>query len=422
MSRKLPFTAEFQAKALVLMVDEYDTLNELDIKPEYFDDPICAEISQVIVDLKKEYAGPITMSLLEERLREDGEDEHLLYYMERLELAKKSFPESERSYIIKNLTEFVKYQAVKSALSQSVDKLRQHDLSAVESVMGKAFEIGKVSGSIGLRYFSDIGSRLSRRRYRKSGIRTLIVELDNFLENKGLNFQELGVVMAPTKRGKSFFLAHVTKAAIVQKFKVVYYTFEMSEDRIADRLDAAFAGINLSELQSSPVVIMKRLQEFGKKYGEALIIKHFPAKSCNTLKIRAHLRKLSMDKFIPHMIILDYADLMIASKGETDDRYYELGNVYVELLQLAQEKHVALWTASQSGRGAYSKELITLEDIAESYAKAMVADVIISLNQTPEEKAREAMRLFIAGSRQGQGGVVIPIYTNFKKGSFYRKG
>ncbi len=419
---KLPFTGEFQSKALGLMLSGFESIAELDVKPEYFDDPVCAEVCENILDLKKEFGLPVTMSMLEERLRQEGDDERLLKYSRRVALMRKTLTPSERKYLTKGMTEFVKYQSVRSALSSAVDYLRKGDVESVEGVMNRAFQVGKSDGSIGLRYFTQLTDRLSRRRQRKVGIRTLITELDTCLDNHGLNLEELGCVLAPTKRGKSFFLCHVAKAAVIQKQKCVYYTMKMSEDRLAERLDASFTGIEISELRAHPVETLEKLQQLGRRFGDSLIIKRYPAKKCSVGLIKSHLDRLSADDFYPKLVVIDYGDLLSADLNiKADNRYYELGNVYEELKSLAQERSLAIWTASQATRGGYAKELLTLADVAESFQKVMISDVIISLNQTPKEKQSQEMRLFVAGSRNARDEVVVPILTNFAKGAFYRK-
>ena len=418
---KLPFNSEFQAKALGLMMNHYDVVAELDVKPEYFEDPVCSEICQNLLELKREFGLPITTSMLEEKLTRDGEDERLLKYSKRVSVMRKTVNEAEKKYLTKELTRFVKYQAVRSGLSSSVDRLRVGDLEGVEKIMQRAFQVGKSNTSLGLRYFSGVGSRIGKRRQQKDGIRTLITELDACLDNYGLNYEELGVVLSPPNRGKSFFLIHVAKTAIIQKKKVVFYTLEMSEDKVAERLDASFSGIEIKELRASPVKALEKIQQLGKRYGEALIIKRYPARKCDVNIITAHLDRLAAEDFYPSMLIVDYGDLMAPTVSSGGDRYYELGNVYEELKGVAQERELVVWTASQAGRGSFSKELITIEEISESFQKAMIADVIVSLCQNSEEKKLEKLRLFLAKNKQEMSNMVIPIYTNFRKGSFYRK-
>ena len=50
--------------------------------------------------------------------------------------------------------------------------------------------------------------------------------------------------------------------------------------------------------------------------------------------------------------------------------------------------------------------------MGESYAKAQVADVVVSLSRKPEEKASGGGRLFVAKNRAGRDGMLFPININ----------
>lgn len=67
---------------------------------------------------------------------------------------------------------------------------------------------------------------------------------------------------------------------------------------------------------------------------------------------------------------------------------------------------------SQSNRGSVHSDIVTLDFIAESFAKAGVADVILTLSRTLEDKLKGTGRIFLAKSRAGQDGVVFPITMN----------
>ena len=71
-----------------------------------------------------------------------------------------------------------------------------------------------------------------------------------------------------------------------------------------------------------------------------------------------------------------------------------------------------VWTATQAARRALSKELVTIADIAESYEKSNVADVIIALCQTREEKEADMLRLFAAKIRDGGGGWMVKCHMH----------
>ena len=90
----------------------------------------------------------------------------------------------------------------------------------------------------------------------------------------------------------------------------------------------------------------------------------------------------------------------------------ELKKVYEDLRNLAMEKSLPIWTASQSNRDSANSDIVGLENMSESYGKAQVADVVISISRKPAEKSEGFGRLYIAKNRAGRDGIVFPIKLN----------
>jgi replicative DNA helicase len=91
---------------------------------------------------------------------------------------------------------------------------------------------------------------------------------------------------------------------------------------------------------------------------------------------------------------------------------HELKKVYEDLRNLAMEKQIPIWTASQSNRESASSDIVGLENMSESYGKAQVADVVISISRKPTEKASGLGRIFIAKNRAGRDGILFPVKLN----------
>ena len=66
------------------------------------------------------------------------------------------------------------------------------------------------------------------------------------------------------------------------------------------------------------------------------------------------------------------------------------------------------------------REVLGLEDFTLSYEKAMMADIVLSFSQTPQEKRQQRLRIGVAKQRNEAAGQVVPIPTNFAKGAFFR--
>jgi replicative DNA helicase len=95
-----------------------------------------------------------------------------------------------------------------------------------------------------------------------------------------------------------------------------------------------------------------------------------------------------------------------------DSLRHELKLIYEELRNLAMELRIPVWTASQANRDSANSDIVGLENMAEAYGKAMVADFVVSISRKATEKATGAGRLFIAKNRAGKDGIVFPIHID----------
>ncbi|MHA2265522.1 MAG: DnaB-like helicase C-terminal domain-containing protein, partial [Candidatus Thorarchaeota archaeon] len=267
-------------------------------------------------------------------------------------------------------------------------------------------------------YFEDVASRVAASERNGRAVRTLIHDLDQVLRNHGLGRREIGIVLAISSVGKTMFLCHLSKAAVLQRLKVLYLALDDPLDLITERLDGSFTGINLSELSESRSDVITKISELGKVYSESLLIKEaMPGTTID--EIEGYIDKVIGSGFSPDLIMVDYLNLIggDASLG----RWKEVGEIVNDLKRLSKKYNIALWTAAQANRSALGKELTTMAEIAESFEAIMGANIVISLNRTPEEKKRQAMRLFLAKNKSSVSEVIVPITTNFAKGTFYRK-
>lgn len=206
----------------------------------------------------------------------------------------------------------------------------------------------------------------------------------------------------------SHFLVSLGSHALKVGKNVVHYTLELSETAVGIRYDSHLTGIASNDIQDSKQEVLEQYKsaELGR-----LIIKEYPTGGATVNTIRNHLEKLALRGFIPHMIIIDYADIMRSSR-EYDALRLELKLIYEELRNLAMERSIPLWTASQANRDSSNSDVVGLENMSESYGKAMVADVVLSLSRKPTEKATGAGRLFVAKNRAGRDGILFPVHID----------
>lgn len=204
--------------------------------------------------------------------------------------------------------------------------------------------------------------------------------------------------------GKSMVLVHLGAAALREGKNVVYYTLELAETSIASRFDACLTGYKMDDMLEHKDKIYNKI----KDVQGSLIIKEYPTKTASIMTLRNHLDRLKASGFKTDLVLVDYADLL-STKSSTGQKWSDLEGLYEDLRATAQLYDVSIVTASQTNRTALNQEVVTLESISDAFSKCFVADLIITLSRTPEDKQKNSGRFFIAKNRNGTDGVVFPI-------------
>lgn len=381
------------------------------LEPRYFDLRYLEYLSDRYLGYARKYRSYPSLSLLVTLVRDElkqGSDlalkEQVVEYLKSL----RSAPDMGDLPLIKDRSlEFCKRQALKRALERVVDLVETEDYESIVDVVKQAVSVGTVAG-LGHDLTEDIEARYVTMK--RSTIPTGLSELDEAkILNGGSGRGELHCLIGGTGVGKSNFLTFLGANAMRQGLNVLYYTFELSEAKVGVRFDS-----NFTEIDSSEIVTRK---EDVKSYYDSnslgkLKIKYFPTNQPTVNSLRAHMEKLSLRGFVPDLLLVDYADIMRSSR-QYDSPRHELKLIYEELRAFAVERNVALWTASQGNRDGYNAEVVDLNNMSESYAKAFICDVVCTLSRKASERAEGNGRLYVAKNRNGIDGVVFPVKLNW---------
>ena len=93
----------------------------------------------------------------------------------------------------------------------------------------------------------------------------------------------LNICLAGTGVGKSLFMCHMASSALMQNKNVLYITLEMSEERIAERIDANILNIPMKELPDISKKEGKKIGRLKNKTKGKLIVKEYPTASDHML-------------------------------------------------------------------------------------------------------------------------------------------
>jgi hypothetical protein len=162
----------------------------------------------------------------------------------------------------------------------------------------------------------------------------------------------------------------------------------MSEERIAERIDANLLDVTMDDLHALPKDIYNdRLKKVQDKTKGQLIIKEYPTASAHSGHFRALLNELALKKsFKPQVVFIDYLNICSSSrfKGGNISSYFYIKAIAEELRGLAVEFDLPIFSATQTTRTGFVSTDIGLEDTSESFGLPATADFMFALMSNEE--------------------------------------
>jgi hypothetical protein len=163
----------------------------------------------------------------------------------------------------------------------------------------------------------------------------------------------------------------------------------MSEEKIAERIDANLLDVDIKDLVGlSKSIFDSKVSNISRKTHGSLIIKEYPTASAHVGHFKSLLKELELKKnFIPDVLIVDYMNICSSSRYKNNisgNSYGYIKSIAEELRGLAVEFNVPLVTATQVNRSGMNSSDIDLTDTSESIGGPMTADLLLALISTQE--------------------------------------
>lgn len=279
------------------------------------------------------------------------------------------------------------YNGVVEAIQILDGKNKDLDKGAIPDILTKALSVG-FDNNVGHDYIDDYESRYEF--YHKVEEK-IPFDLDYFnkITKGGLPRKSLSIVLAGPGVGKSLYLCHNAANYLTQGKNVLYITMEMSEERIAERIDANLLDITVDDLAKvSRQDFEKKINKLKTRKLGKLIIKEYPTASANVNHFRTLLNELNLKKnFIPDIIFIDYLNICSSSRlkmGASVNSYTFVKSIAEEVRGLAVEFNVPIQTASQLTRSGAVSSDPNIDDVSESFGVAATADLMFALISTEE--------------------------------------
>ncbi len=376
------------------------------------------------IDQYKKPPGEHLPDLFDDELRKDDDTAKELAGL--ISAIGKQRETVNEQYVLKQLENFVRQQSLKSSIitaSDAIQRGTQEGLDEAETALQVGLRARMSVFSPGITLSQGLSAAFNRT-VRPDVLTLGIQELDRF--QLGPARGEFHLFIAPPKRGKSWWLVHCAKRALLQRLKVAYITLELSQEQIAQRmLQSIFSMtrrksiVHVSELQQDELwrlthvdhytlkkqlsfdvpaarsVIEKELRKIRVK--ENLIIKQFPAGKLTCRGLENYMDMLEQHSgFVPDVVCLDYPDYMAI-----DPKNYrlEIGSLYNDLRGIAVERNHAMIVASRANREGAKARLVDDTHAAEDFSRIYTADTIFTYSQTKDERALGLARLFVTSTR-----------------------
>lgn len=317
-------------------------------------------------------------------------------------LAEAEAKSSDSTYVQERILEEAKKAAMWSALDNGLRNVRspaQYD--DISEEVGKAARIGRVDADPGSNLAKTISARTADRRSGKKIPRlgTGIVDLDDVIKG-GLAAGELGVVLGAPKFGKSMFLNTVAYHVLTLGGTVLYYSLEMGERDLLDRMDAAISKVPIAQLEKKADFVDGVVQTWLDDTGGEMYVKQFPSYKTTPQVIDDHIEMMRLENEVqPNVIIIDSADFASASVPSRKGRYEDMGQIYSEIRGIGGKWSCPVWTGSWANRESLAKEVVTMADFSDSFLKAGIADLAVALCGTEAERQGGILRLYTAFCR-----------------------
>ena len=382
--------------------------------PSYFENPDYKILVAYIQSYFRKYARPpkkLIISYIEKHKNQFTDDVMYQSLKKTLITSAENVDELldkyENQYIIDDAELYIKAASLRLAMDEINLALDNNDEENAMKIYEKMI-IPEVQKSNIISFEDDLDKQ--REVLRKNG--NLIIQFKNEVgQLVGPLFRgDFFSFASPTGIGKSWWLMWSAKQCREQGLNVLFLSLEMQEQSIMRRFEQLYYR---RTLYGEEVTIAKFVQDDENKYKlihKKLNVEKLKPENINELKIKAMgkhphgrlkivcragisisdlkaiLSELKyQNRYVPDVIILDYADKMTTTKKVSTERE-ALGIIWKDLRDLALDQNLLLITASQTNRASWDKHF-SREAIAEDSRK--LNEVTCAVGIMADKKDRE---------------------------------
>jgi hypothetical protein len=437
------------ATAIALIDDENSNLIANLVEPGLFDSPYDDVVSRC-VEHRKAHKRPPGKGHIDDVFAHVLEDRQHKAYNQYNTIISKMVQQADRldtGYVLEAVSKFVYQRRYRLGIAKLVERYQKGGdalIDELDELSRQNLKIREVRRDYGFSLADDRAlGFLERdaRDYCNIGVKEL--------DERGVvpTRKELLAFLSPPNRGKSAFLVHCGKFALLKGWKVAHYSLENSEDMTAQRyFQSLFNGVRrrgtyrfaelnqgkdgvvklttetltpdfvIEDVEDTYAFLNDKMKDWKRRLAN-LRIRRFPSGRLSFDMLERDLDDLkALYKFEPDLLMVDMPQLMKLPRREKD--YSALDELFTDLRGLAVERNLALVAPQQGNRGSNSAKSVQAQHGAGSFGVFGIADNLITYSQTASEEARGLARLYTQKVRNDRARTTILITQHYDSGQF----
>jgi KaiC/GvpD/RAD55 family RecA-like ATPase len=209
----------------------------------------------------------------------------------------------------------------------------------------------------------------------------------------------------------SIFLCNDAVNFVKSGKNVVFITCEMSSKKVIKRMGANMLDINIDEYDKRS----KDVEFIGSKLADVrrdsyvpmgrLFIKEYPTSCCTTIDVENYIKTIQETLgFKVDVVIIDYINIMSNYRNpNSEDLYTKIKQISEDLRAIAVRQECLIVSATQTNRGAFDADDISIGNIAESAGLLHTCDTMFGIIQNADMRTNDKYLLKILKIRDGEG-------------------
>lgn len=265
---------------------------------------------------------------------------------------------------------------------------------------------------------AGVKNRQHRRKMGGQTNPTPIKQFNNLTNAGGVVKGSLITILDKAKGGKTVALVNIGIGYMKQRKKVIVFDLENGQDSYSFRYDQSLANETKKSILSGEHddKLYKTIRKY-QRMGAEVLIKRMPA-GTTAQQMDTYLQEVYRDTGLKFDAgIIDYIAIMGSNDGEGDETK-RISKAYLDVKNLAEKwGWEAVWTGHHVVRDAIKRRPTCYEanDTAKAIDIHRHVDVLLGINQSPEEEAAGVCRWEIIDQRDGVGEGRVYFWLDISK-------